>query len=433
TAEGGESVCYHGPRPDVVTFPAPGVVDPARRAVLGLQDMPALLHGDSIEDLRLVTPSRPDADVARIICRTSDGDMRKRVDFFCPHWAEIWGPDALTETGCGGSEEAVIYLTRELAKIGYEPHVYGPWRPPGGLEVRDGVWWHDIRSFSPSESTVPLIAHRAPWILKDLSLASRPVYVWHHDHEYPDDNWTLPIVQRARHLFVSRWQQEGLSRAVGLQPEGLYGVVVGNGIPREEYDLGGRAAPPREHDRVFFASQPQRGLLPLLQAWPLVLAQEPGAVLDVYYGWQTVEALARTSQPQLWDIIRETDRLLRETPRVNAVGRLPQTRLAEAMMRAGVWAYPCIYPEVSAIIGMRAAAAGCKLVYTKTAALPETMPDNAYALEPEGLTTEAFAAMVVTAIRDKSYPAEHVARMTLSTCSWSVVAGRVADALEGRT
>ena len=424
-AEGGQRLDFV----DFATFPAPEVKDPARRAVIGLDDVVRFgADAREIRELRLLVPPRPDSDVARVVMALGgERGERRRVDFFCPHWAEVWGPDALTESGCGGSEEAVVYLARELSSTGFSPHVYGPWRPPGGIEVRDGVWWHDIRDFDPCESGVPVVAHRAPWVQRDSAFGKRPVYVWHHDHDYPDEVWTAEIAKATRHLFVSRWQERELLKKIGLEPGAVRGGVVGNGVPREEFDVSNRALPPpRDARRVFYASQPQRGLLPLLKAWPKVLEAEPEAVLDVYYGWQTAEALARSSQPRLWETIREIDALLRESQRVNVVGRLPQARLSEEMLRSGVLAYPCTYPEVSCVTGLRAAAAGCAVVYTKVAALPETMPDDTFALDPASSTTEDLAATIVRAIRAADYPRDNIARLVLARDSWSAVAARVA-------
>lgn len=47
----------------------------------------------------------------------------KSIVFFCGQATETWGPDTL-DKGMGGSEEAVVYLSRELAKIGWKVTVY---------------------------------------------------------------------------------------------------------------------------------------------------------------------------------------------------------------------------------------------------------------------------------------------------------------------
>jgi tetratricopeptide (TPR) repeat protein len=53
------------------------------------------------------------------------------IVFLCGESFEEWGPHTL-DKGMGGSEEAVIYLARELAKIGWEVTIYGA--------VEQSVW-----------------------------------------------------------------------------------------------------------------------------------------------------------------------------------------------------------------------------------------------------------------------------------------------------
>lgn len=47
------------------------------------------------------------------------------IVILCGESFEEWGPHTL-DKGMGGSEEAVVYLSRELAKLGWEVTVYGP-------------------------------------------------------------------------------------------------------------------------------------------------------------------------------------------------------------------------------------------------------------------------------------------------------------------
>jgi tetratricopeptide (TPR) repeat protein len=54
---------------------------------------------------------------------------KKSIVFFCGKAYEEWGPHTL-DKGMGGSEEAVIYLSRELAELGYDVHIYGDVKQP---------------------------------------------------------------------------------------------------------------------------------------------------------------------------------------------------------------------------------------------------------------------------------------------------------------
>jgi len=414
---------------DVEVFPTPEVADPLRRSAPTARELyenDYETYCNALTDLVHVENPRPDSDVPRVIAvYNADRNRRARIAIYAPHWAEVWTPDAVTQEGCGGSEEAIVYLSAQLAALGHPVAVYGPWKPPGGVEVRDGVAWLHASEFGLHTHGDVLILHRAPWALRNSQLARNfeRLYVWHHDHAYLDDgSWTPENASRARHLWVSDWQRKALADLL-ITGDPLQGVVIGNGVPPEEFQATNI---PRNEKRVVFASQPQRGLEPLLDAWPLVLLEEPEAELHIFYGWNTVEFLAAHGQPELQGFIERCSNKIRGASRVVARGRVSQAQLAREMLAAGVWCYPCLYPETSCLAGLRAAAAGLKLVFTQVAALPETMPDSSFSVAEDASTADVASA-IVRAIRDSTYPREHVARETLARCSWAQVARKLSN------
>ena len=433
------------PCPTAWVLPTPEVNDPARVRSLDLEGTRTILEdygvGD-VTDLALQKPSRPGGGVPRMFAITRPtSERRPRLTILSPFWAERWGPDSVREGGCGGSEEAVIYLASALARRGVAVCCYGPHDPPGGVEIRGGVEWRDIATADLEALAVAtrvghetLIFHRAPYLLSYPVMAGLPrdrAWVWPHDHTYPEGiEWSGSVAGRSSHLFVSRWQREALASAAGVATEDLTGAVIGNGIPPEEFDLPEGLG--RDARRVFYASQPHRGLLALLRAWPLVLEEEPEAILEVYYGWNTAEYLAQAGgQVGIWTEIEAIRKALTETPRVFPRGRLPQVRLAAEMRRSGVLAYPTEYPEVSCITALRAAAAGCALAVSDAGALAETLPDKTFQFQA-GADAGAVADKVVAAIRavaDGSYQGDAVARVVMGESSWDAVAKRLASAL----
>lgn len=436
TSVAGQPGHYSGGE-EVFTFPAPGVFDLARRCAPDLHD---LVDIPWVRDLRLVQPTRPDSDVPRIVGRLAaylgpfGVGNRRLLTIFAPHFMEAFGPDSIYEGGCGGSEEAIVYLAPQLAKFGYKVRVWGAYDPPGGLEVRDGVEWRHIRGFVANAPHGIFIAHRAPWVVdhSEVRKNSDRVLVWHHDHDYHDDGAFGRAAVALEHLFVSRWQIKSLAESVGVLPDELLarGAIVGNGIPPEEFQW--RDAP-RDARRVLYCSQPQRGLAPLLRAWSYVVEMEPEAQLAIYYGWRTAEFLARGgtgggTQAGIWEAMREIKELESRTRNVTAYGRVPQSQLAAEMLRSGVWAYHCVYPEVSCIAGLRAAAAGMIPVFTSTAALPEVQPDHTY-MTPDDATPKRFAEAIVKAMHDETFDRRGLNAKVCEENSWANVARKIDEYL----
>lgn len=76
----------------------------------------------------------------------------KSIVIFCGKSFEEWGPDTLDQ-GMGGSEEAIVYLSRELAKIGWQITIYNE----RDEEYADGI----ATVFSDGSETYPVFYK--PW------------------------------------------------------------------------------------------------------------------------------------------------------------------------------------------------------------------------------------------------------------------------------
>lgn len=127
----------------------------------------------------------------------------------------------------------------------------------------------------------------------------------------------------------------------------------------------------RRHTVGYFSSY-SRGLECLLQLWPQIRAEVPDATLDIYYGWQSWDALAGAEGPPFKARINALlDEL--KTQGVTEHGRVSHEELAEAMKRTKVWAYPTEFHEIHCITALKAQEAGCYPVVTNVAALKETV------------------------------------------------------------
>ncbi len=114
------------------------------------------------------------------------------VALFCgPGWT-CWSPKSLGRTNdtefVGGSEEAVIYLTRELQKLGWKVTVYAD---PGAEQgLHDGVNWLPYYDFNDKDSFNILISWRQVGLV-DKNVKAKKTYVWCHDVinqlDYTDD------------------------------------------------------------------------------------------------------------------------------------------------------------------------------------------------------------------------------------------------------
>lgn len=167
--------------------------------------------------------------------RSSDGARtwpRGSVVIDCQRAAHAWGPDTLAD-GMGGAEEAVVYLSRELARAGTPVVVYNERGvavqdhvlTPGGDPVAvDYLPWHEI---DLTDEFDVFVSWRSPGRLKDVRARLRLCDL--HDPANPDVVYeNLPFVDK--YLFKTQYHRRLHPRVPDAQA-----VVIGNGLRKEQF------------------------------------------------------------------------------------------------------------------------------------------------------------------------------------------------------
>mgnify|MGYP001587250778 CR=1 FL=1 len=127
------------------------------------------------------------------------------IAIYCGAGFTNWSPKRLSKPGktfVGGSEEAVILMTEELAKLGWSVTVYAD---PGDDEGEyDGVKWLPYYKFNKLDNFNILISWRQP-ALVDNDLKAKRIYCWCHDIQNPAD-WTKERLDKyTKIIFLSKW------------------------------------------------------------------------------------------------------------------------------------------------------------------------------------------------------------------------------------
>jgi len=299
-----------------------------------------------------------------------------RIAFYLGHQLEPWTPETLEANGMGGSETMAWEMSKRLAKMGHDVHVFGHVEPVEPVRQHEGVWWWDAAAFNRTLRPEPwdvLIVSRQHWAV-ELPHAAKTRVLWVHDvHVGPE---FMPAIAAKYDLVwcLSNWHREFFLQTYPWLPPGKV-EVTRNGIDPKRFE---RKDIPRHPHRAIYSSSPDRGLAAAVEAWPRVRAAIPDAELHVYYGWDNWDkALAMGSNVAHEHCGREArerlERLVKSTPGIVMHGRVNQRELAEAMLGAGVWFYPTWFSETSCITAMEAQAAGLWCVCPAIAALAETV------------------------------------------------------------
>ena len=162
-----------------------------------------------------------------------DTEPQKKIGFilYKVHGSTPWDPESIKK-GITGSEEAVIYISKELAKLGYQVIVYGD-PPKGSLHSMPAANPRYVDCRFPSQEKLDIaISWRMPQAAADLKKRATKVYFWPHDTFY----WKLSDDQINGFdevLWLSEWQRE---QWISYNPSfSKFTKIFGNGIVPQQF------------------------------------------------------------------------------------------------------------------------------------------------------------------------------------------------------
>jgi tetratricopeptide (TPR) repeat protein len=299
------------------------------------------------------------------------------IAVFCRQHMEKWSPRSLTQ-GIGGSEEAVIYLSRELAGLGWKVTVYG--NPVEEAGEYDGVTYRSYYNFNPADQFNILVGWHGVGFF-DSAFMARGTYLWLHGVPRAE-GFNVKRLSHITKIFVlSQFHRQQLPAL----PDEKF-MITANGIDVGQIETLESQALPRLPQRCIYASSYDRGLETLLTIWPEVRQAVPQAELHIFYGWETFQAVNQGHpDSQAWKAHMER---LMDQPGVHHHGRVGQQEVVAETFRSGIWAYPMQAHEISCITAMKCQAAGAVPVTSSYAALRETVQ---YGVRLEGVDDRPYS------------------------------------------
>lgn len=303
-------------------------------------------------------------------------DNKLVLAFYCHEygqsWWNQWGPTSLI-TGLGGSEEAVVFLTRELLKLGYWVEVYGDPSPQdlSTLEQADQerVRWYPHYAYDLDDTRVDIFVAWRYHISMAMGTMARKRFLWMHDLPPQDARQSIELLRHADGIVcLSAFHASAFPAQLQSKI-----TIVANAVDRSFVVDGENHA-----TRFVYGSSPSRGLHTLLKAWPRIRKQLPTAELRVFYGF-TPGFLnwGEREMTNFTDWMHEIKHLLANTRGVHYVGLVNHAQLAEEYANAGFYLYPTTFSETSCISLMKAMANGAIPLTSRypRSALSETVDD----------------------------------------------------------
>lgn len=341
------------------------------------------------------------------------------IAFVCPYIT--FSPEDVNR-GVGGSEEAVIFLSHCLSRLGFYVDCFVD--KYQGKKHRGEINWYPYHAIQDVDYYDHIILWRSPELV-DLNWETPNLYFWCHDVQ-STANWNRERVKKLKKFIVlSKFHRSTVpnipDEKIIYSPNGLWAPHYADLFKVE-----------REANRVCYTSIATRGLSNILQIWPNV-HEITGAVLHTYYGLQDVhKRLVANSLADQMEIERVFSLLLK-TPGIVQHGMIGQKELAEENAKASVWFYPTMFPEVDCISAKRAQANGAIPVCSNFAALRETV-QHGIRIEPSPEMLSQAKSALIELLQDPQRQEKIRAPMiewARSYFPWENVARNLAKELEG--
>jgi len=199
-----------------------------------------------------------------------------------------WEP---TDMKLGGSEQAVVHLSKHWVKMGMKVAVYGNFKKDQVVDKVEYIQWTKF----PYEKNVKiLVAWRSPGIILLMNFmrpnsTKRLIADFHDNFSYTlanlDKNLLMPFLDKVdrynvKSVYHKKCFLEFMEKEI---PEEKFNIIV-NGVRVEEFLV-------KDDDwirnpyRFCYCSSYDRGLETILEKiWPIIYKSEPRAELHVYYG-----------------------------------------------------------------------------------------------------------------------------------------------------
>jgi glycosyltransferase involved in cell wall biosynthesis len=336
-----------------------------------------------------------------------------KIDLICNDGSPLGvTPEDIHSRGVGGAEMAMMSLMEAFARRDHKVCVYNDPRPPG---VYGGVEYQTRKSFNPRAARDVLIVFRSPNPLLIGALAKK-FKVWWSTDQYTVGSFKSLSALVDYCVTISPYHTDYHKKTYGI-PEDRIGHID-LGVRLDDYNQDVK----KIENRLIYCSVPDRGLMILHAAWPLIKREVPNASLTI------------TSDYTLWGVgANDVHHRLNWAGMagVTYLGKVSRAELVKLQMEAEVHAYPCTYEELFCLSVAECQVAGAYPVTTGLGALPTT---NAYGLCVKGELTNPmtlqnnFVDRIASLLRAER-PYLEQARKTMIVAArmrfnWDTIAGR---------
>jgi glycosyltransferase involved in cell wall biosynthesis len=283
----------------------------------------------------------------------------KDIVYYCGpgshlNFSNPWNP----ETSLGGSEEAVVNISSVFAKRGWNVTVFCVLKGPP--KKFNGVMYRPYYEWIPKDAQDITIIWRDPSNCNRF-IGSQKIFLDVHDVIEP--SWLKDINVRIGVMLKSRYHRS----IIGNNLKNSFHVIP-NGIHPLDHSF------PKTNNLIVCTSSPDRCIVGLLKATPMIRKIFPDAEIQWAYGFSSgvSEGGMETNELSKDWVVKIKERIKR-TKGFKDLGKLSQDDIRKLYERADMFIYPTVFPEIDCISLTKAMSAGCITVVPPSGAMAEKM------------------------------------------------------------
>lgn len=271
--------------------------------------------------------------------------------------------NALENYGLGGSESALINLSRELVKLGHEVNVYCNTTTDHMVK---GVIYHPVESYNvfKPESDV-FISLRSAYAFAKEEIKSKLNIFWCQDDLQEGAVEHLCCNKKVTDkidilVAVSDYAKHNLSKEV---------LIPNIQVIRNGYNEDFIKPKEKVKGRFVYTSTPFRGLDVLLEIWPEIHKQIPESELHLFTGMSLYNPGSNDHNNYLYNRAKRKEGVVLQEP-------VCQKDLLEFLSTCDMMLYPNHYVEASCMSVIEALALQVPVITSNLGALPELVSHN---------------------------------------------------------
>lgn len=274
----------------------------------------------------------------------------------------IWGEDG--RFGVGGAELALLTICEGFHNRGYDVTLYNNPDEGGASPFKQKT----LEEFNPEDNRDYLIVFRSP---NERIAGAKGKIIWWSCDQRTVGNFKAFSQRVEKIVVISPFHAKYFKDMYGIENT----VVIDLPVRTQDYEHGVE----KVSKRCIYTSIPDRGVMQLHAAWPLIHKEVPEASLILTSDWRLWDRYIDKSCVQSFQLAYARH------PNVSYVGAVKRKELVEYQLSAELLLYPCIYDELYCISVAEAQVSGAIPITSQMGAIETT---NEFGVQIKGSAYE---------------------------------------------